>query len=186
MTDLEITAYHEAGHAVVAVVLSADNVRASMVEDDCRGRVKWSWPHMNAPITRAVIATAGPAAAWRVMDMGHEDKDVIAGDDAGDLLDMVDRIDPDAEPVQVVGDVIRLTEEYLDENWNYVQRVAEALLRNRKLSAAEILELRNGELKCAAENAPALDAGPAVEVKRQSTGSRLPRKRRRMASRRLR
>jgi hypothetical protein len=136
------TAYHEAGHAVAALVLFSDNVRASLEEDDeSLGRVDYSRPKV-APVSKALIVCAGPCAEWRVMDDGDDAKDCMDGYDAERFLAAIDEIEPDpAERKQTVIPLIRMAEELLDEHWPSVVRVAEALLKSTSLNAAEILEL---------------------------------------------
>ena len=143
MTKEEITAYHEAGHAVAGLILSAAaDVRASIEPDDeTWGRTNYSFPKV-APVSRAVIVFAGPMAAWRVMDDGEDGKDSVSGQDAEHLLDLIDEIEPDpAELNQMLVALGRMADELLDNHWASVVRVAEALLRNKSLNAAEILEL---------------------------------------------
>jgi hypothetical protein len=140
----ENIAYHEAGHAVAALVLFSNNVRASVEADyetETWGRVNYSRPKV-APVSSAVIACAGPCAEWRVMSDGEDGKDCMGGSDAEQFLEMIDEIEPDpAEQKHAVIGVIRLAEELLDEHWASVTKVAEALLKSTSLSAAELLEL---------------------------------------------
>ena len=115
MTEEEITAYHEAGHAVAALVLSAIDVSASIESDDeILGRVYLSLPKAS-PVSRAVVCYAGPAAAWRVMDVSHDDKDSIIGNEADKFLDLIHEIEPDpAEAHTTLVAIGRLSEELLD------------------------------------------------------------------------
>lgn len=144
MTNEEITAYHEAGHAVAALVLSAGNVRASVERDDqdrSWGRVNYIFSK-TAPVSRAMIVYAGPAAAWRVMEGCHRDKDNIEGNEAEELLDLIHDIEPDpAELHPTLVAVGRMSEQLLDDHWASVEKVAEALLRSTSLNAAELLSL---------------------------------------------
>ena len=142
MTEEELAAYHEAGHAVAALVLSANDVCASiMCDEQSWGRVNYTFLK-TAPVSQAMIVYAGPAAEWRVMDEGNDDKDSIIGNEADKLLNLIHEID--ARPAELHPTLVaigRLAEELLDDHWASVKNVAEALLRSTSLSAAELLEL---------------------------------------------
>ena len=89
------TAYHEAGHAVAALVLAADDVSATIeADEESLGRVDYSPPRV-APVSKAVIVCAGPCAEWRVMNDGEDGKDCIDGRDAERFLELIEEIEPD-------------------------------------------------------------------------------------------
>ena len=136
------TAYHEAGHAIAALVLSADDVSATIEDDEeFWGRADYSHPGA-APASRAIIVCAGPMAAWRVLPDDDDRKDCIEGRDVERLFKFVHQIDPnpDEEKPTVIA-LMRLADELLDEHWPSVVRVAEALLKSTSLNAAELLSL---------------------------------------------
>lgn len=147
----QASAYHEAGHAVVAVLL-ARSVQSVKLHPGthcgkCAGRVRCT-NHPRLTLRGAsnparirqyiereiIIAWAGLAA--ESLHRGRKTLDG-AGDDAEMITALLRRLEPDAERRTALGrNLFEQTVRLLKRRWSAVRRVAEALVQHGFLTGA--------------------------------------------------
>lgn len=133
-TTRKFTAYHEAGHAVVALALGARNVEA-WVNSPC---FQSGVCHMLAtfrPGMRPVVGVAGKVAE-AIMGDGWDE-------DFSDYHQLGEFSQPD---IDAIGDaqlqkVATVAHAILSYQWDFVERIAQALIEKKHLTAREILDL---------------------------------------------
>jgi len=123
--DREVLAWHEAGHAVVASLLSCEVKTVSLRPPSCWAR--------GDGLEGACIALAGPLAEMR--RFGHNTAQHWANGWSGDAANARERYDGH------LGEAIRRTDHLLRCNWQWVELVADALLKCGSLSGAEVERL---------------------------------------------
>ena len=144
-SPLECTAYHEAGHAVVAHVMGFPVNGATIVSDEdtegkCRAPTNphgyvWSTPRECREITRAAIIVffAGDQAE----KLFHPGQDPTGGgDDNYQTFRLMDQFG--VAPREAHRKEAR---KILRQNWALVERVASALLGRKTLNLDEMTEL---------------------------------------------
>jgi hypothetical protein len=147
---LKSTAYHEAGHAVMAVHLKVPFALVSIDKDnDSAGQTYWSRskrvnPELHFPLPHwmramiechAIALLAGDAAERRFRPRrrfaGHSDKR-----DAYELLAFLDEGPRALELRERLARV--LAKHYVDDLWDEIRAVARALMKYKKLKAAKV------------------------------------------------
>jgi hypothetical protein len=141
VTNLRITAIHEAGHAVVALRLGLVFDHVTTVADEREqtdGALHWTDLQSAgdleiAPTADAIVLLAGPFAEARLIDSTlHE---VLAGEAAGDDREALATLGLDDEDfVAASRDALALVE----QDWAAIERVADALLECDTLDFAEV------------------------------------------------
>lgn len=138
----EDLAYHEAGHTVAALVLGRNVERVSIVRDDPGRGVRVPSFNDDRPETPDAV----------------RDKILVllAGNAAQQVRNPAGRRQPDArdwpQAQALAGDAASLDAEWeralallqTPEHWQQVDRIAQALLRERVLQRAQIAELMDG------------------------------------------
>jgi hypothetical protein len=152
-----LTAYHEAGHAVVAHRLGYRVEGASIVEKEgSKGRIKLPNPmHRKDPkLARhriwvehaAIIALAGPLTQkrhnphshWRSAGVGYG-KFMTKGTDFQIVSQLIDRVHGEGKVAQIFWRYLEAqAEELIDINWPKIEHVAQALLEHGTLSGDEV------------------------------------------------
>ncbi len=149
---LRLTAYHEAGHAVIAQLCGQQITEVEIVgDDDHLGTVRSlrfpeepppeTDPHLpTAPIERRLLCTAAGMVAESMVS-GRDEWDEGCEDlDAAVRLAM--RVVDDCDRVIPFLDIVREhTEELLRRNWKAVETLAGALLERRRMSGEEVRKL---------------------------------------------
>ena len=127
MTDAKAVAYHEAGHAVVALALGG---KVRLVEIGPR-------PHAHClhrtKTNKAITALAGDLAEQRACPNSTWDAFV----DLRVALDTAELLAPD-EPLDALQEFLDRAEALLDRHWCAVEAVAAALLKHGTLTGAEV------------------------------------------------
>ena len=154
-------AYHEAGHAVIAWCFGRRIEHVTIVPSgDSGGHIlyrtdrvfEWERPTETWLRVELLCTMAGPVAqnlelgenAWGVGSGIDPDVGVLKDSDAdtaGDLLLRIDESREDIESGAASEKFEREVQHLLDEFWPEVQRVAEALLKERTLSQERLAEL---------------------------------------------
>ncbi len=128
MSDLHRTAYHEAGHAVCARVIGLPCGDAGIGPDHSG----YSWTGPAWPAEKIAVCWAGLEA--EIARFGTVDLDGIGGD--------IERIERLARYSDISdGHVSRLRAQVralLHQHWHHVEAVADRLLAQRVLSAAQL------------------------------------------------
>ena len=140
------TAYHEAGHAVIAHMLGCQVVLVSIVrQGTTRGRAHSDSP--GDPEQNAWILLAGPTAQWM---SGYCTRRSVwrylwrasDGEDLGELLDRVAA--SDAEKWVTCSKWVTDAEKLVKKHWHVIDRVARVLLEHRRLAAVQFYAALNG------------------------------------------
>jgi ATP-dependent Zn protease len=160
MQCMRKTAWHEAGHAVVAVELKHPFKKVDIIEDElCSGRLHWakkspegyiSEPHIiNWIEHRIVVRFAGGAAQRRyaphsnwAWGMGHRGNEPAPGSDLyhiDEWLRCLKREGDDAYRAQLEARAKALVKKL----WPDIQRVAKALLKKKVLTQSQVRRLMN-------------------------------------------
>jgi ATP-dependent Zn protease len=144
-----LVAFHEAGHAVIAIRLGAHLFCVSTVHRDVRdrdgnlirqtaGRAAYIMPgtsSRDAIERRIAISLAGPAAEHLVKpDCADSGSDL----DIAKALDRASEIVPPEQLPEFMGTMILRTLALVAANRNGIARVANALLAKRELSGREV------------------------------------------------
>lgn len=139
--ERKIVAYHEAGHAVAAIVRRVRFERVSIKpNDDSLGRVVLSkWDVDDLDLTKAVnlciTAIAGPESESRFT---NESK-VLQGSDREMLVDLLTEWESDADCRNLLAEYVdRKTIALIDAYWDGITRVSEKLETERELSFDEV------------------------------------------------
>jgi ATP-dependent Zn protease len=147
-----LTAYHEAGHAVMAQLCGQRITEVEIVgDDDHLGTVRSlrfpedpspeADPHLpTAPVERRLLCTAAGMVA-EAMVSGRRDWDESSEDlDAAVRLAM--KVVDDCDRVIPFLELVRdHTEELLRRNWPAVSTLAEALMEHRRLTGEQVRRL---------------------------------------------
>lgn len=149
---LRLTAYHEAGHAVMAQLCGRRITEVEIVGDeDHTGSVRslrFTGEHPSehdpalptAPIERRLLCTAAGLVAESMVsgrrdwDEGSEDLDLAVG--------LAMKVVGDCERViPFLGIVREHTEDLLQRNWQAVEALAETLVKQRRMTGDEVRRL---------------------------------------------
>ena len=153
---LESTAYHEAGHGVVAWLKGVRTRKLSIIPDEGSfGR------HIHHPYFSGInldfdespraqrraenmvlVLCAGPAAQRRFNPKGFRSHH--ASDDWHQAIQLLSHLESDNEVVQVYYDMFELKARNLVASpvyWPCIEAVAEALLERRQLSGSEVKDI---------------------------------------------
>jgi ATP-dependent Zn protease len=142
-----ITAYHEAGHAVVAYVMGEAVNSVSIIEDEeSLGRAITPFDEErlideedHEYMKRLLVGCYAGVKADKVLT-GEEPE--LLGNDLSGAVELVIRLSATEEEQLVVsGRAADWAESLLRENWQKVRAVAEALLKHRELDAATVEQL---------------------------------------------
>jgi hypothetical protein len=151
------TAYHEAGHVVVAWLEGVQNICATIIPDGTGdGRV--TMKSFRAEVARAAYLDGGPGRAWALRLLSREMRICLAGYAAENIASgrrglarsLDDRrarqyattvLDDDTAADDVLTYEWPHVVRYLRARWSFVEKVALALLDRQTLDAAEIAKL---------------------------------------------
>jgi hypothetical protein len=129
LEHLEASAYHEAGHAVVARVLGTPVRRVTI-----NGRMGTLVRHGDIAATRALITFAGPVAEARHCNLSDDDTARMWPDQwRGDLRNLL-RYDG----VGMLAPLRAQAETLVARHWSSIERVASALLARGEVSGGEV------------------------------------------------
>lgn len=151
-SQIEGTAYHEAGHAVTAHLMRRRIRRASIVEDDVSyGHVAyWAWPKSFHPDYQTDARTVRLAEAGAITDLGGVVAQEIftggydwegARSDVHAAVDLVSYLCGGPEATEAyLSRLLGQTRELLSEPraWAAVQALADELLRCERLGASRV------------------------------------------------
>ncbi|MEC0265157.1 hypothetical protein [Paenibacillus anseongense] len=146
MNEIKVTAYHEAGHAAMAVLFCMDTVLIhkvtavpSIVKNERRaGHIHYSI--LGGMYKRQQLANAMIILAAGVAEeiLTGEKATILNGswDDLGEWWEFAEKWElSDNKEVKIIS----LVEKTVKENWFLVQHIAEMLLDKKSLDGAEIL-----------------------------------------------
>jgi hypothetical protein len=141
MNISEITAIHEAAHAVAAIRLGLPFEHVSVIpddEDETDGAMYWIELHDELglempPEALAIVLLAGPCAEARFRGLRFDR--VLSGEAAMDDRDSISRLGlSDAQFLAASRDTLAL----IEHDWPAIERVAEALKRGSELRFDEV------------------------------------------------
>jgi len=145
----QITAYHEAGHAVMARYFGMPVYGASVVgTEDSAGRVmhgigrakEIEVDESDGKVEAVVcVAAAGYLASSRAVPRSQRDD--RGTPDRAAAIDWLDRIAPDDEVLLFYRLLRMRTDRYLAMKWHQVEAVAQALLEHKTLNKRELLQV---------------------------------------------
>ena len=124
---VEHVAYHEAGHAIVALALGSKVRSVSIAPSLTRCAHRRGTPH------NAIVALAGNLAEQRGCPGSNFDAFV----DLRCALDVAESLQP-ADPLALLQKFLDQADELLDERWGQVETIAAALLQRQRLTGDEI------------------------------------------------
>jgi hypothetical protein len=130
LDDLGASAYHEAGHAVVARILGTPVQRVTI-----NGRTGTLVRHGTVAATRALITFSGPLAEARHCGLTADDEARLWPDQwRGDLKNLLkhDGIDGMLAPLRQQAELL------VARHWTSIERVASALLARGEVSGGEV------------------------------------------------
>lgn len=146
------TAYHEAGHAVVAQLVGLPFIDVSLVQTETEfGRLKIDSAHTkhggDLLQKQAMVGLAGYLAE-RTFDPKSDPAGMGQSADFTAVANLLGHSWRDhAEWKQLVGAIRVMTEKLVQDNWPAIESVAKALLSRESLTAAEVavvIESRRG------------------------------------------
>lgn len=158
MLNKQVTAYHEAGHAIMHVLMDIPFNSVTIIEtDDYLGVVKWNMgpsTMLNLNLgsrSREIAALARDAI--KVLLAGSLAEEILTGHynevGASSDLDEIERIafyqsrNPEAYIRRIKGDVRQI----IKQNWLDVTKLANVLLEKDTLSSVEVYTLLGKEIR---------------------------------------
>ncbi|MBP8947279.1 MAG: hypothetical protein KBG73_00455 [Candidatus Promineofilum sp.] len=180
--DIDRVALHEAGHAVVALLLLGDAAAVGMVRattvGETVGEVYVAWPPTAADLRLAILALAGPEASrlagdpapysWGAYDVGQALAAVLLATGIGESADLRGVL---ADAVDAVDTARRMALGLVETHWEEITRGARALADapGRVMTGPEFARAAGGSVACYAETEkqPAAVAVPGyIEIAR--------------------
>lgn len=153
MTAEEIAAYHEAAHAVLAVLF---NRGLDEVVIDPRGGGECRSVGKSARVLGAAATMAGP-----LVNEALGSPTACLGDHTAFAQWLTEDVEPTSRgPVQQI--VLHFTREILAANWREVEAVADALRVRKRLSGYEVQKIM-GRVKLKHPKRDLCDFGPMME-----------------------
>lgn len=151
--DLERTAYHEAGHVVVALSQGARVLHATLEpedDDDRQGDTRVLWPRLREPAARTAarhvkVALAGPSAEIVYTGEAYHPGTVLAWARDWNMAMREARAFHPSESLrtQLLEEAVRTLIQWMnhDRHWARIAALADVLLAHETIEEREVLEV---------------------------------------------